>query len=58
MTKVLSGNGISRSEQGTYGLVGGVAEGFCAAVDLSDAATWPKASVAEPLRDELLQLCR
>jgi ATP adenylyltransferase len=38
--------------------VGGVAEGFCAAVELSDAGTWPKASVAEPLRDELQQLCR
>ena len=47
MTKVLSGNGISRSEQGTYGLVGGVAEGFCAAVELSDAE-----------REQLLQLCR
>jgi 5-methylcytosine-specific restriction endonuclease McrA len=38
--------------------VGGVAEGFCAAVELSDAGTWPKASVTEPLREELLQLCR
>ena len=38
--------------------MGGVAEGFCAAVELSDAGTWPKASVAEPLRDELQQLCR
>jgi hypothetical protein len=38
--------------------VGGVAEGFCVAVELSDAVTWPKASVAEPLREELLQLCR
>ena len=38
--------------------MGGVAEGFCAAVELSDAVTWPKASVAEPLREELLQLCR
>ena len=26
--------------------------------ELSDAVTWPKASVAEPLRDQLLQLCR
>jgi hypothetical protein len=26
--------------------------------ELSDAGTWPKASVAEPLREELLQLCR
>jgi hypothetical protein len=61
--KVLTGNAISRYDQGAYdqgayGLVGGVAEGFCAAVELSDAVTWPKASVAEPLRDELLQLCR
>jgi hypothetical protein len=39
-------NGITRYERGTYGLVGGVAEG-CAAVELSD-----------PERDELLQLCR
>jgi len=38
--------------------VGGVAEGFCAAVELSDAVTWPKASVAQPLRDQLLELCR
>jgi hypothetical protein len=56
--KVFTGNGITRYERGTYDLVGGVAEGFCAAVELSDAVTWPKASVAEPLRDSLLQLCR
>jgi hypothetical protein len=52
--KVLTSNGITRYERGTYDLVGGVAEGFCAAVELSDAVTWPKASVAEPLREELL----
>ncbi len=40
-------NGITRYERGAYGLVGGVAEGFCAAVELSDAE-----------REELLQLCR
>jgi hypothetical protein len=40
-------NGITRYELGTYDLVGGVAEGFCAAVELSDAE-----------REELLQLCR
>jgi ATP adenylyltransferase len=40
-------NGITRCERGTYALVGGVAEGFCAAVELSDAE-----------REELLQLCR
>jgi ATP adenylyltransferase len=40
-------NGITRYERGTYDLVGGVAEGFCAAVELSDAE-----------REELLQLCR
>ena len=45
--KVLTGNGITRYERGTYELVGGVAEGFCAAVELSDAE-----------REELLQLCR
>ena len=56
--KVLTGNGITRYDQGAYDLVGGVAEGFCAAVELSDAGTWPKANVAEPLREELLQLCR
>ena len=33
----LTFNGITRYEQGAYGLVGGVAEGFCAAVELSDA---------------------
>ena len=43
-------NGITRCERGTYDLVGGE--------ELSDAGTWPKASVAEPLREELLQLCR
>jgi hypothetical protein len=40
-------NGIARYDQGAYGLVGGVAEGFCAAVELSDAE-----------RDQLLELCR
>ena len=40
-------NGITRYEQGAYSLGGAVAEGFCAAVELSDAE-----------RDELLQLCR
>jgi hypothetical protein len=35
--KVLTGNGITRYERGTYDLVGGVAEGFCVAVELSDA---------------------
>jgi hypothetical protein len=45
--RVLTGNGITRYEQGAYGLVGGVAEGFCEAVELSDSE-----------RDELLQLCR
>jgi ATP adenylyltransferase len=47
--KVLTGNGITRCEKGTYtyALVGGVAEGFCAAAELSDAE-----------RDQLLQLCR
>jgi hypothetical protein len=49
--KVLTFNGITRYDQGAYDLVGGVAEGFCAAVELSNAGTWPKASVAEPLRD-------
>ena len=43
-------NGITRYDQGAYDLVGGE--------ELSDAVTWPKASVAEPLREELLQLCR
>ncbi len=40
-------NGITRYDQGAYDFVGGVAEGFCAAVELSDAE-----------REELLQLCR
>ena len=39
--------GITRYDQGAYGLVGGVAEGFCVAVELSGAK-----------REELLQLCR
>ena len=37
----------SSTDQGAYGLMGGVAEGFCAAVELSEAE-----------RNELLQLCR
>jgi hypothetical protein len=45
--KALTGNGITRYERGAYGLVGGVAECFCAAVELSDAE-----------RDQLLELCR
>ena len=45
--KVLTGNGITRYERSTYDLVGGVAEGLCAAVELSDAE-----------RDQLLELCR
>jgi len=40
-------NGITSYDQGAYDLVGGVAEGFCIAVELSDAE-----------REELLQLCR
>ena len=44
--KVLTGNGITRYDQGAYALVGGVAEGFCAAVELSDGE-----------REELLHLC-
>ena len=40
-------NGITRYDQGAYGFVGGVAEGFCAAVELSDAE-----------RDQVLKLCR
>jgi ATP adenylyltransferase len=56
--KMLTGNGITAYGNGAYSLIGGVAEGFCAAVELSDAGTWPKASVAEPLRDGLQQLCR
>lgn len=35
--KMLTGNGITRCKKGTYALVGGAAEGFCAAVELSDA---------------------
>ncbi len=38
---------ITSYDQGAYGLVGGVAASFSAAVELSDAE-----------RDELLQLCR
>jgi hypothetical protein len=48
--KVLTGNGITAYGNGAYSLIGGE--------ELSDAVTWPKASVAEPLRDELQQLCR
>jgi hypothetical protein len=45
--KVLTFNGITRYDQDAYDLVGGVAAGFCAAVELSDAE-----------REEFLQLCR
>jgi len=38
---------MSRYERGAYNLVGGVATGFCAAVELSGAE-----------RDPLLELCR
>ena len=48
--KVLTGNGITAYGNGAYSLIGGD--------ELSDAVTWPKASVAEPLRDALQQLCR
>jgi hypothetical protein len=48
--RVLSGNGITAYGNGAYSLNGGD--------ELSDAVTWPKASVAEPLRDALQQLCR
>lgn len=48
--KVLTGNGITCYGNGAYSLIGDD--------ELSDCGTWPKASVAEPLRDELLQLCR
>ncbi len=48
--RVLTGNGISAYGDGHYSLIGGE--------DLSDGGTWPKASVAEPLSDELQQLCR
>jgi len=47
VAKVLSGNGITRYDQGADDLVGGVAEGFCEALELSDAE-----------RDQLLELCR
>ena len=50
VSKVLTGNGITRYDQDAYGLVGGD--------ELSDAGTWPKASLTEPLRDQLLELCR
>jgi hypothetical protein len=43
--KLLNGNGIT-----AYRLIGGD--------ELSDAVTWPKASMAQPLRDALLQLYR
>jgi hypothetical protein len=48
--KVLTGNGITAYGSGAYSLIGGE--------ELSDGVTWPKASVAEPLHDALLELCR
>jgi hypothetical protein len=43
-------NGITAYGNGAYSLIGGD--------ELSDAVTWPKASMTQPLRDALLQLCR
>jgi hypothetical protein len=43
-------NGITAYGNGAYSLIGGD--------ELSDAVIWPKASMAQPLRDALLQLCR
>jgi hypothetical protein len=43
-------NGITAYGNGAYSLIGGD--------ELSDAVTWPKASMAQPLRDALLQLYR
>ena len=48
--RVLTGNGITADGDGHDSLIGGES--------LSDGVTWPKASVAEPRRDELLKLCR
>lgn len=45
--RVLSGNGITRHGAGVYSRIGGVAEGFCEAVELNDSE-----------RDELLELYR
>ena len=42
-------NGITAYGDGHDSLIGGD--------ELSDGGTWPKASVAEPQRDELLELC-
>ncbi|MBE9173803.1 hypothetical protein IQ216_12205 [Cyanobium sp. LEGE 06143] len=42
-------NGITAYGDGHDSLIGGD--------ELSDGGTWPKASVAEPRRDELLELC-
>jgi len=43
-------NGITAYGNGAYSLIGGD--------ELNDAVTWPKASMAQPLRDALLQLYR
>jgi len=37
--KVLTGNGVTRYERGTYDLVGGVAEGFCAGAFFAKIST-------------------
>ncbi|MBE9153608.1 hypothetical protein [Cyanobium sp. LEGE 06113] len=42
-------NGITADDDGHDSLIGGD--------ELSDGGTWPKAIVAEPRRDELLELC-
>jgi hypothetical protein len=47
MGRVLTANGSTTYGDGHDSLIGGVAEGFCAAVELSDGE-----------RDALLQLCR
>jgi hypothetical protein len=48
--KVLTGNGITACGNGAYCLIGGD--------ELSDTVTWTKASMAQPLHDARLQLCR
>ncbi len=46
--KVLTGNGITRYDQGAYDLVGGVAEGFCAGPSFSKRSSGAERRRARP----------
>ena len=50
--KPLTFNGITRYDQGAYGLVGGVAECFCVGASFSKRSSGVERSEAEPFPSE------